>query len=91
MYICTDCPPHDYVNGKAMNTCLGDLYSVNWMEDADLENPVETLEQQFLTVKEETSKSHVLQFGDVTEMGPDPVAQFIGGKTEQQVSYTTYK
>jgi legumain len=31
----TYCPPDDVVNGKHMKTCLGDLYSVNWMEDSD--------------------------------------------------------
>ena len=28
----TYCPPADMVDGKAINTCLGDLFSVNWME-----------------------------------------------------------
>jgi len=27
----TYCSPHDYVNGKGVGACLGDLYSVNWM------------------------------------------------------------
>ena len=31
----TFCPPNDKVNGKSIGTCLGDLYSVNWMEDSD--------------------------------------------------------
>jgi legumain len=29
------CYPDDMVNGKHINSCLGDLYSVNWMEDTD--------------------------------------------------------
>jgi legumain len=33
----TYCPPQDKVNGKAIGACLGDLYSVNWMEDSDLQ------------------------------------------------------
>ena len=31
----TYCGAHDTVDGKQMRTCLGDLYSVNWMEDTD--------------------------------------------------------
>lgn len=26
----TYCPPNDYVNGTELDSCLGDLYSVNW-------------------------------------------------------------
>lgn len=29
------CPPDDSVDGKSIGSCLGDLYSVNWMEDSD--------------------------------------------------------
>ena len=31
----TYCSPDDKVNGKSINSCLGDLFSVNWMEDTD--------------------------------------------------------
>ena len=63
----TYCPPDDYVNGKPINSCLGDLYSVNWMEDSDANNlNKETLGTQFATVKKETTKSHVQEFGDLT-------------------------
>jgi legumain len=31
----TYCYPDDVVNGVHINSCLGDLYSVNWMEDSD--------------------------------------------------------
>lgn len=30
----TYCPPDDMVNGKHLSTCLGDLFSKNWMADA---------------------------------------------------------
>jgi len=29
------CPPDDKVGGKNIRSCLGDLFSVNWMEDMD--------------------------------------------------------
>lgn len=33
----TYCYPDDKVDGKSMHTCLGDLFSVNWLEDSDKE------------------------------------------------------
>jgi len=63
----TYCPPDDFVNGKEINSCLGDLYSVNWMEDTDMNGHInETLEVQYNTVKTETTLSHVMQYGDLS-------------------------
>ena len=46
------------------NTYLGDVYSVNWMEDSDKSDPSkETLQQQFLIVKKETNTSVACQYG----------------------------
>jgi legumain len=60
----TYCPPQDKVNGRDMHTCLGDLYSVNWMNNADTADlKTETLQTQFQIVKKETIKSHVQQYG----------------------------
>nr|GEW24756.1 asparaginyl endopeptidase 1 [Tanacetum cinerariifolium] len=58
-------PPPEYI------TCLGDLYSVAWMEDSETHNlKKETLDQQFKKVKERTSNydtynsgSHVMEYG----------------------------
>ncbi|GJT14889.1 vacuolar-processing enzyme [Tanacetum coccineum] len=58
-------PPPEYI------TCLGDLYSVAWMEDSQTHNlKKETLDQQFKKVKERTSNydtynsgSHVMEYG----------------------------
>jgi len=45
---------------------LGDLYSVNWMEDTDANDPhSETFETQFDNVKLKTDLSHVMQYGDL--------------------------
>ncbi|KAJ1423458.1 Peptidase C13, legumain [Sesbania bispinosa] len=59
-------PPPEY------ETCLGDLYSVAWMEDSDIHNlRTETLHQQYELVKERTMNgnsiygSHVMQYGDI--------------------------
>lgn len=60
-------PPEEY------NTCLGDKFSVSWLEDAEAQgaNSSETLEEQYLRVKNETGPhrapgafqpgSHVMQ------------------------------
>ncbi|KAL6556659.1 hypothetical protein OROGR_005947 [Orobanche gracilis] len=74
-------PPPEY------ETCLGDLYSVAWMEDCDIHNRrTETLKQQYQLVKKRTANensfmgSHVMQYGDLKlsletlfmYMGTDP-------------------
>lgn len=49
------------------DTYLGDLYSVSWMEDSDLEDLTkETLHKQFVLVKQHTNTSHVMQYGNRT-------------------------
>ncbi|XP_010244352.1 PREDICTED: vacuolar-processing enzyme-like [Nelumbo nucifera] len=62
----TDPPPPEY------ETCLGDLYSVAWMEDSEVHNlRTESLRQQYQLVKRRTSSgnsafgSHVMQYGDL--------------------------
>ncbi|KAL9350120.1 hypothetical protein Peur_057375 [Populus x canadensis] len=64
-------PPPEYF------TCLGDLYSVSWMEDSGKHNlRRETIEQQYHAVKERTSNyntftsgSHVMQYGNKSIKG----------------------
>ena len=47
-------------------TYLGDLYSVAWMEDSDVEQiNRETLYHQFMITQKETNTSHVMQYGDL--------------------------
>lgn len=55
----TYCPPDDMVNGTAIGSCLGDEYSVNWMENTETEGMCQTLEQQFEIVRDRTKMSHV--------------------------------
>ena len=74
----TYCPPNDKVNGKELETCLGDLFSVNWMQNADKTHLTqETLEAQYTDVKKLTTKSHVMQFGDL-KLTVEDAAQFEG-------------
>lgn len=63
----TYCPPDDVVHDTAISTCLGDMYSVSWMENSDNANfTVETLWEQFEEVQLRTNQSHVSQYGDVS-------------------------
>merc|ERR1719223_2107866 len=75
----TYCAPDDKVDGKSLNSCLGDLFSVNWLEDSDkAKMNTETLLDQYNTVKKLTSKSHVLQFGQLS-LDTEPLADFQSG------------
>ena len=59
------------------NTCLGDLYSVNWMQNSDVADlHIETLQRQYEIVKSETNESHVMQYGDLS-FTHLPVEQFL--------------
>ncbi len=35
----TYCFPNDKINGTSMGTCLGDMFSVNWIEDVETSDP----------------------------------------------------
>jgi len=76
----TYCPPDDMVNGKAINSCLGDLYSINWMENADALGPTETLQAQFVDVRTKTTQSHVMQYGDLTWTS-EPIGNYLGSNS----------
>ncbi|KAI1294205.1 Legumain [Halotydeus destructor] len=62
-------------------TYLGDVYSVNWLQDSDARASLsrETIASQFKLVKKETNTSHVQEFGDLT-IGRLHVAEFQGLK-----------
>ena len=62
------CAPYDKVDGKELNTCLGDLYSVNWMNDSDTSaGMAHSLQEQYTKVKTETKgKSHVMEYGTMS-------------------------
>jgi legumain len=58
------CPPQDQVDGKSIGSCLGDEYSVAWMEDTDTTGTSQSLQTQFKSVQQRTKMSHVMQYGD---------------------------
>ena len=61
----TYCGDDAMVKGKNVGSCLGDLFSVNWMQDDDLgKYSSETFQSQIDKVTKLTNKSHVCSFGD---------------------------
>ncbi|KAG9157319.1 hypothetical protein Leryth_004957 [Lithospermum erythrorhizon] len=71
-------PPPEY------ETCLGDLYSVAWMEDSEIHNlETESLRQQYQLVRKRTSNdnsafgSHVMQYGDL-QLSVDNLFLYMG-------------
>jgi len=74
----TYCGSQAVVNGRSLNTCLGDLFSVNWMEDSDAEDVTkESLQKQYTTVREKTSISQVMQWSD-TSFTSDMLSDYLG-------------
>ncbi|XP_031565281.1 legumain-like [Actinia tenebrosa] len=72
---------------KKLETYLGDVYSVKWLENSDSSNlRVETLLQQFKIVRRETNTSHVQKYGDMS-FENEVLEDFLGGpeKVEQNV------
>ncbi|XP_024996629.1 vacuolar-processing enzyme-like [Cynara cardunculus var. scolymus] len=66
----TYCPGMNPPPPPEFDTCLGDLYSISWMEDSESEDlNKETLKKQYLKVKKRTFNnhssegSHVMQYG----------------------------
>jgi len=67
-----------YVNGKNIGACLGDLFSIAWMEDSDaVDTTSETLNAQFTSVHTRTTLSEVMQWGDLS-FKTDKVSDFQG-------------
>ncbi|CAN1299017.1 Vacuolar-processing enzyme [Linum perenne] len=85
-------PPPDY------NTCLGDLFSISWLEDSDLHDPrKETLDQQYRLVRrrtamdydvQENQSSHVMQYGDIT-IAQQNLSDYIGYNDSKVAETTT--
>merc|ERR1712224_1192554 len=74
----TYCGSDAMVDGKSIGSCLGDLFSVNWMEDSDVKDLTsETLQDQADIVTTKTDKSQVMQWGDLS-FQTDKVSEFQG-------------
>ncbi|GAV60004.1 Peptidase_C13 domain-containing protein [Cephalotus follicularis] len=80
-------PPSEY------DTCLGDLFSVAWMEDSDIhDSRKECLKQQYKLVRRRTAidnleyRSHVMQYGNL-ELSKDFLLTYMGSNPEND-NYT---
>ncbi|KAK1430552.1 hypothetical protein QVD17_13372 [Tagetes erecta] len=92
----TYCPDTTSPMPQGFDTCLGDLYSVSWMEDSDSQDlRVETLEQQYLKVKERTLNnnsdmgSNVMQYGTL-RISNETVSVY-QGSTAKELSSNPFK
>jgi len=78
---CPGPPGHDsgnIVDGRPLGTCLGDVFSMGWMEDSEANDSTkETLDEQLAVVKRATTKSHVMQFGDRRFVN-DTISEYFG-------------
>jgi len=87
----TYCGSDAMVNGKDVGSCLGDLFSVNWMEDSDAKDITsETLADQFGVIKTLTDKSAVMQWGDLS-FQTDKVSEFQGDQASVGASNSSKK
>ncbi|KAI6205030.1 Legumain [Aphelenchoides besseyi] len=67
-----------YCDDPNIDSCLGDLFSVNWMQDSDVEDlSKETLQGQYVIVKAKTDASNVMQYGNLS-ITSEIVANFQG-------------
>jgi len=78
------CPGQTQGPPAGYNTCLGDLYSVAWMENTDSVGRKETFESQYTLVQNRVSQngtfdegSHVMQYGELDFDG-EAIDLFIG-------------
>lgn len=79
----TYCSPDDRVDGKSIGSCLGDEYSVNWLEDSDSDDGLKkTLQSQFENVKGKTKGSEVHQYGDLSFKDKD-IGQYQGNHVDK--------
>ena len=69
-----------------MLTCLGDLFSTNWIEDAESSNmATKTLYDNFIIDQQECITQTVTQWGDVS-MQSEVIGNFMSGNVDDQKS-----
>jgi len=79
-----------YYDNK-LQTYLGDVYSVNWLQDSDRANfTVETLAKQYQIVKQETNTSTVEQYGQ-TSISSETLSYFQQGPASTHARRTEQK
>ena len=86
----TYCAPDDKVNGKEIGSCLGDEYSVNWMEDTEAAEEGKVLQKQFEDIKGKVKGSHVTQYG-VLSWTDESLKNYQGDISEFSLLQKVYK
>ena len=76
--------PGSVVNGKDLGSCLGDLYSIVWLQNTDANGTYQSLESQYNTVANQTFLSHVMQYGDLSFTKTASVGSFLGSNKKQK-------
>jgi len=62
----TYCNPNNVVNGTSLITCMGDLYSISFLENLESIDPtLEDFQTQFELIANRTYTSHVTQYGQL--------------------------
>ena len=87
------CGRHGKVDGVRLGICLGDLFSVTWMEDLEANDPCkESLDQQAKTVIDATKDQYatVQQHGDQSFVN-QPVGNFLGGCNQELSLFEKFK
>ena len=85
------CAEEAVVKGKNLGTCLGDEFSVFWMEDTDKGGQkTETLEEQFNRLVKGVENSHVMRYGDVS-FASDVIGEYVGYPESAQKTEKTNK
>jgi len=78
------CYPDDIINNIHVGSCLGDEYSVNWMEDSEGESSQsESLDTQFKNTKSKTKNSEVHQYGSLDYVS-ESIWDFQGENVEKR-------
>ena len=72
------CPPDAVINGVDMYTCLGDMFSVHWM-DTSVTNDLRTMTigEMYTAAAALTNESHVMEYGDMSVKSM-PAGAFLG-------------
>ena len=85
------CDPDDKVNGINIGSCLGDFFSVAWMQNAySHDTSKETLDVLFKRVQKRVYMSHVSAYGDLS-WNQDPVSDFLGTrKNDKSLKSTSW-
>ena len=85
-WYCGQSTGNNTVKGKRMGVCLGDLFSIKWMENTDAVDETKvSLSEQFDHVKHATFKSHVQKFGNFS-FTSSPLATFLGSEPTPSAS-----